>query len=415
MKIRSSRFFALLTAFFFVPTVAFAQIPGINFGDLIDMPEAPALPSFSCEVEGSIKRINNVSNEVTYKISYATNFDKINAKYQVDATIDYTIRVANVYHAGGATSFTSAGKYIMQQGGVEKKFTFAIDKAPGVTVKAKVENFECKSKFFKTLPASSLISGIQPTIPDLRLNPNAQVTTSVNINLGDDNNEQPLPQPESPQNQTCKVLTEAALKDTDTVLIGAAIDFSDLKAGSYPYVVRGYKNDDPNNVRKYEGTYVAKVNEDRGLVFNQEGKAFLYTFDSQSQNDGYVITATLGNIDCSAVLFPSPLKLAAEANAGVATADAGEVVALGASSEDESRAAELDLLTKTGDVDAALLSEINKNDNQNVADTFTPATGAETPSADNAWTGKDYTMAGLLGAILLSLIAFIGLRYKGII
>ena len=395
-------------ATFFSVNAAFAApAPSPSFSPTIQLqpqitPQLQVAQTLSCEVEGSVKKIDAKTNEVTYKIHYSSNYSRLNAKYQVLSSISYPTHVSIVHQAGGAASFDKGSGFIMQQGSVEQKFTFPIENAPGVTVTAKLDNVNCKAKFFKPVTTTSIISGIDLT-PDLTLNLKPSLGVTGTIRLPENNDEQ-NPPADVVENHSCKVLAEGALKDNDTILIGAAIRFDQLKKGEYPYVVRGYKNDDPNNVKKYEGTYRADRDAEDGVVFDEGGKAFFFTFDSQNESDGYIISATLGSIDCDSVLFSSPLKPAqvAGATSSPANDDDGDTIVrvevVGLGQEEAEQAEELGLLKKTEAPEVQALEDEDED--------------IDEEGDEDDWTSKDYAIGGLLAAILAVLATYTVLRYR---
>ncbi len=377
-----------------------APAPAPSFSPTIQLqpqitPQLQIPETLSCEVEGSIKKVDSKTNEVTYKIHYTSNYSRLNAKYQVYASISYPTHISIVHQVGGAASIAKGSGYIMQQGSVEQKFTFPIENAPGVTVTAKLDNVNCKAKFFKPVTTTAIIPGIDLT-PDLtlELKPNLGVTGTIRL---PENNDEQNPPAEVVEAHSCKVLAEGAAKDGDTILIGTAIRFDQLKKGEYPYVVRGYKNDDPNNVKKYEGTYRVDRDAEEGVVFGEDGRAFFFAFDSQNENDGYIISATLGKIDCDSVLFSSPLKQQAPAGGATSSPANDEdedetnvrIEVVGLAQEDAEQAEELDLLEKTEAAEVQALEE-----------------------DEEEWTSKDYAIGGLLAAILVALVAYTVLRYR---
>lgn len=411
------------------PSLSLAQISGSqNFTftpPQFSLP--PANPVLTCAVEGSIRRVNNVSNEITYKVYYNSNYEKINAKYSVVGSVDKTTHVSIVYQVGGAFSFPKGKGYATLQGSTEQKFTFPISGNPSVLVAATLDGVKCTAKNFKTIQPIRIIAP-SPQVPDLKLNPNVSVTSSGNIQIPPADEDDEAPAPVVAQDHTCKVITEAMLKDSDSILIGAAIDFDNLKAGKYPYVVRGYKNDDPNNVTKYEGTYTSDGNNNK-YVLNSDGRGFLFNYDSQSANDGYVITATLGNIDCSAVLFPSPLKLQAQAGAGAQGSAGGSVGSQGSGSANPGTVAgsaqgqvvgsgEVAVVGQT-EADAKQAADLNLIEEEAADDSDEEAADEEEYAEmaagedDSNWTAKDYTVVGLLGGIFAAIAVYIGMRYRG--
>lgn len=412
----------LSLALLLVPATSFAA--PIDIGSLFkDVSLPQPVKIFSCAVVGSISRTNNVTNEVKYKISYSSNYSQLNTPYTLSGTVDRTTANLTLYQAGGALSILKGEGYLSLQGSEENKFTYAIKDNPGVLLAATVNGVKCTSKYFKTIPPQVLIAPAVIDLKGIAINTSSLIaTTSLNVDV---------PVQVSPagvilpvQAHTCKMLVEAAPIDSDSILIGGAISFNNIKVGSYPYTVRGYRSDSPNNVTKYSGVYNAKLDTATGLAFGQEGKAFLFTYDSKVSTDSYIITATLGNIDCSAVIFPSHLAVSVVVpnNGGVVvapdvstsspiavdnTTDANGVVAVGLSDDERQQGENLGLLSKTGDVQAqaAVQEKIEKETG------FLPATGAQEP--EQAWTSRDYTVAGLLGAIFVAIVGYIVMKYRG--
>lgn len=417
-------------------SLALLLVPGMSFaatttlGELIHIP-VPDMPSLShmlsCSVEGSISRPNAVSNKIIYKVHYKSSYSLMNGQYSVYGNVPRLPANQPLYQAAGAASFNKGTGYITIQGNVENSFTYPIKDNASITVRASLAGVQCASKIFNTIPAP--ISVVQPAINLNEININTSsliATTSININV-------PVEVPPAgvilppEQLHTCKMLIEAAPIDSDSILIGGAISFTNLKTGPYNYTVRGHRSDTPNNVTKYTGVYNAKLDTASGLAFGQEGKAFLFTYDSKVSTDSYIITATLGNIDCSAVIFPSRLAVtpinngaagqasdaatsspAADENVAIDnTTDANGVVAVGLTDDERQQGENLGLLSKTGDVQAqAVVQEKIEKDTG-----FLPATGAQEP--EQAWTSRDYTIAGLLGAILIALVGYGIMKYRG--
>lgn len=389
---------------------------------LIHIPP-PNLPSFptnkvTCSVEGTISRPNSISNKVTYKVHYDSNYSLMNAQYTVYGNFPQLAANLFVYQSAGATSFSKGSDYISIQGNKENSFTYLIKDNPSITVRASLAGVQCTPKTFRTLPAPVLAA--QPTLDltDVTLNTTSlRVTSSVPLNI-------PVEQ------HACKMLIEAASIDSDSILIGGAISVTNLKTGQYNYTVRGYRSDTPNNVTKYTGVYNAKLDTASALVFGQDGKAFLFTYDSKASTDSYIVSATLGNVDCSAVIFPSqraaaPLARDPNNEVIVQSPDASTsspavsentnssningVAVVGLSDEELQQGETLGLLSRTGDVQAqAVVQEKIEKETG-----FLPATGAIESKDDAPWTSRDYTIAGLLGAIFVALVSYIVMKYRG--
>ncbi len=436
-------------AFLGVISAVLLLLPGVSFaatstlGGLIHIPvpEPIVFPSnvLTCSVEGSISRSNSINNKVTYKVHYNSNYSLMNGQYSVYGNVPRLPANQPVYQAAGAASFNKGTGYIIIQGNVENSFTYPIKDNASITVRASLAGVQCTSKVFNTIPAPIVIVPPSINLNDVSINTSSLIATT-SINLDADVSVPPpgviLP-PE--QLHTCKMLIEAAPIDADSILIGGAISFQNIKVGSYPYTVRGYRNDTPNDVTKYTGVYNAKLDAASGLAFGQEGKAFLFTYNSKTSADSYIVTATLGNIDCSAVIFPShlapvlpadvngvsanngsgvdansPASSSIDANAAVSgvsgdtTTDVNGVVALGLSDADREQGQSLDLLNKTGDSQAQALAVENIEKNFGVS----PATGSEEVSAPS-WTSRDYAFAGLLSAIFVAIVTYIVMKYRG--
>lgn len=396
---------SLASLFAFVP--AFALAAPIDFSGLITVPKLEGLPHMSCSVVGSIKRTNTVVNEITYKVSYDSNYGKLNAPYTVYGTVDRTTSNITVYQAAGAASFVSGEGYMTLKGNTENKFVFAIKNNPEVMVSATINGTKCTSKVFKTIPAPSLI---QPRIDlsDLSINTSSlAASTTLEVNP---------PAPVEEQFHTCKMLIEAVSLDDDSILIGGAISAQNLKIGQYPYIVRGYRTDTPNNVTKYEGVYNAKLDSRNTIILGQEGKSFRFTYDSKVNTDAYIITATLGNIDCSSVLFPSHLQGIQNSgnenneNTGETTIN-NSVSVVGLTDTERQEGENLDLLPKTDSPDA----KVPESDFDDAQKQNNSAAVNISQNSEQEWTSRDLVIAGLLSAILLSLITYGVMKYRGTI
>jgi hypothetical protein len=382
----------------------------------IDVPIFQAPRILTCSIDGTVKRVN-LLNEVSYKVQYTSNYSQMNVPYTVYGTADRVTTNLTLYQASGLVFVEKGQADLSLLGNGQNTFTFPIKDNPGITLRASVNGIQCASKYLKTIPAAIL--PIQPTLDlsNIQINTSSlSVTTSFSIPL---------------QNQTCKMLIEAAPIDTDSILIGGAIAFKNIKVGQYPYTVRGYRSDSPNNVTKYTGIYNAKLDTASGLAFGQEGKAFLFTYDSKVSTDSYIITATLGNVDCSAVVFPSHVSAVNQnsgsgvpagdssssssvngnigENGGImdndpssdpSTTDVNGVVAVGISQEDRVSGESLQLLAKTGDTLAlAVAPKVQSYEGDTV----------------QRWTPRDSIIVGLLVAILASVVSYIVLKYRGLI
>lgn len=406
---------SLASLFAFVPAFALAAPLNLNLGNFFDVPPLQMPKLLSCSVEGTIKRLDNETNQVSYSVKYTSNYAKFNAPYTVVGSVSHPTANISLYKSGGAISFSTGSGVLSLQGNTTNTFDFAIKNNPGVTVSVSVDGVKCASKYFKTLQPL-LITPPKINVTDFSINTSSlNVTTSINI-----------PQRPAVQTQTCQMLIEAAPIDEDSILIGGAISFNNIKVGQYPYTVRGYRNDDPNNVTKYTGVYNAKLDTANGLAFGQEGKAFLFHYDSSAKTDAYIITATLGNVDCSAVLFPSHLAAAdvlsvsssaalaqnevtssSSVNSVAETMAFDGVVALGLSEEDRQKGKDLELIEKTGEPKVALVVSDSKQGN------IINTVDADDRENKEIWNSRDYVIGGLLGAILISILSYIVLKYRG--
>jgi hypothetical protein len=396
------RSFAALFAF--IPTFVFAAPLNVNLGNFFDLPPLQIPKILSCSVDGTIKRLDNQTNEISYSVKYTSNYGKFNAPYTVAGTVSHPTANISLYKSGGAISFHTGSALLSLQGNATNTFDFAIKNNPGVTVSASVDGVSCTPKYFKTIQPL-LITSPKIDLGDFSINTSSlNVTTSIDI-----------PQRPAVQMQTCQMLIEAAPIDEDSILIGGAISFHNIKVGQYPYTVRGYRNDDPNKVIKYTGVYNAKLDTETGLVFGQEGKAFLFQYDSSDETDAYIITATLGNGDCSAVFFPSRLApttvsentSSTSVNNLPETSSSDTVIVVGLSEEDRQKGKDLGLIEKTGESKSVLVSPNSKQ--ENILNTV------HTDGAENkeTWDSRDYVVSGLLGAIFISILSYIILKYQG--
>jgi hypothetical protein len=420
MKNRLIGFLSLLILL--LPGVSFAATTTLGGLIHIPAPELPVFPSnrLTCSVEATISRPNSINNKVTYKVHYDSNYSLMNGQYTVYGNLPRLPANLPVYQAAGAASFNKGSGYITIQGNVENSFTYPIKDNASITLRASLAGVQCTSKVLNTIPAPVLSAQPSINLSDLSINTSSLgVTTSIHLDAPVQAQAADVILP-AEQLHTCKMLVEAAAIDSDSILIGGAISFNNIKVGSYPYTVRGYRSDSPNNVTKYSGVYNAKLDTATGLAFGQDGKAFLFTYDSKVSTDSYIITATLGNIDCSAVIFPSHLASVSVLPKDPDTAtsspvqvdnstDVNGVVAVGLTEEERQQAENIGLLSKSGDVQAqaAVQEKIEKETG------LLPATGALESKDADAWTSRDYTIAGLLGAIFVALISYIVMKYRG--
>jgi len=382
-------------------------------------------PVLTCEVEGTNKLVGT-DNEITYKIKYTSNYSKLNADYRAVLTPVVSTHIAPMINSTkGATSFVKGSGYIVMQGDDENTFKFKASEYTRVQISATVDDVACKTKVFNVIKPSTLSANIGAALtttslklPQVDVN-TLRVTTTLNI---------PPQEPAAPEAQeyTCSVLVEALPLDNDTILIGGALRYNTLFQGKYAYEVRGYRNDEPNNVMKYSGITTVQQNTKNGLVFNEDDRAFLFSYDSEVATDAYIITATLGNTDCSAVLFPSQLaqkdnsdiQAAATnspagsnngSNGNVAvenTTESNGVVAVGLTEEERAEGDALNLLERTeSEQVAAALEAVNEEDDE-------PASLNDIGAVES-WDSSDYAITGLLGAILIALVGYGIMKYRG--
>lgn len=162
------------------PGTALAVTPSLQ----VDNPnpgvvQLPVL-SLSCEVQGTVKALNSVSNEITYQVHYSANYGQnSDVNYEIRGVADLTTNLKTVYLASGSTSFKSGQGFFEIKGSTTQKFTFTSKGVPGVTLKATVKGVGCKEKFFKTV--QYVVPPIAaPTLkPNLTINPNIIVTSSL--------------------------------------------------------------------------------------------------------------------------------------------------------------------------------------------------------------------------------------------
>lgn len=161
----------------FLPTLAKATSP---LDGLIHIPE-PEMPKiFSCSIEGSNKRISNISNQISYKIHYGSNYGKPGAAFSVVGTVERPTAVVNVYKLNGNTTVKSIEGDLYLSGRQENIFTFPIKNNPGVTLKATVDGIACAPMYFKTIEPLAAISS-SFGVPTIQLDPNATISQNVNI------------------------------------------------------------------------------------------------------------------------------------------------------------------------------------------------------------------------------------------
>lgn len=420
---------------------AVASTLGTSIGSAIGGSIGDALNTrVSCSVEATTKLVGLTQNQITYKVKYTSNVAKLNTSYNVQAGSPDNF----LHQKGGSFSMIKGTAYVplTPPNTSEMKFTYAIAGNPSVEIQANVNGVRCTSKTVTTLqPANTQVSGSA-----VNSNQNNQ------INGANLNSQMAAPQviPVQIQNHTCQVLAEAAKIDADSLQIGAVIKFdSAVKGNKYSYAVRGYLNSNPNVIKEYTGMYTASSQS--GVVMNKDGKSFTFVFDAKSSADKYVISATLGNIDCKMVYFPSPITQnsvlvpvdngsngqvnqgsgavinsnggvlvpsqnsgsgAANNNnngssngsgsvAGQAGSQGGVVTPVGLEPEEQAEASNLNLLA--ADDEEETTSTVMSDDEE------------ETAVADDMNVGRepDYIMYALLGSIFLSIVAAIILKTKG--
>ena len=180
------------------PAFALAgPLEGIQLGN-----PAPVPNLMSCKVEGTIRQINQLSNEVLYKISYGSNYSKQTTNYSLYAKVQRPSALVTLYQTRGSAPMVSGvNKYFSFNGKQENSFRYAIKDNEGVTVTFTLDGIVCTPKYFKTVNA--LINVNQPALGgNVQLNGNnVQVEPPVlNISEGAASPE-PTPSAQTDQNQ----------------------------------------------------------------------------------------------------------------------------------------------------------------------------------------------------------------------
>jgi len=427
-----------------------ASVSALTAGEIQGLGEAVSgdnnggavpLRDLNCFIEATNKLVGTSQNEVTYKLKYSANYSKLNAAYSVQAASPNNF----LHQKAGAFSLVKGTNYVPVglANASEKKFTYAILENTSVTLEAVVDGKNCKSKILQTIkPASAQINpslGGTGTGVNTNLNGTVPSNTQPALNA-------PLAEIVVPEKHTCQILAEAAKLDKDTLQIGAGIKFENLKIGKFNYSVRGYLSTAPSQVKEYTGVYTNVTAGATGNVLNN-GKGFLFTFDSKTSADKYVVAATIGNIDCKLVSFASPIVVPVQINPvvgenvlqpngavvnnppagnnqpsgaqvndnpavlGNGGAGSGSVAgqaggssvapAEGLDAAGQAEAASLDLIAQAGDEDDASTTAVSDDEEIN-----------EDMELDEA-SEPDYILYALLGAIFLSIVAAIILKTKG--
>lgn len=168
----------LLVVAIFAPQTTFAASV---LDGLINIP-APEVPKMmSCNVEGSIKRINNTTNQVTYKVHYGSNYRKVNTPFTVFGTVERPAANLTLYQLRGNLTVLSGEGYFSINGKQENTFTFPIKDNPGVTVKSTVDGIVCGSSYFKTIQPFAITSSALGISPKIQLDQDALVQPSINL------------------------------------------------------------------------------------------------------------------------------------------------------------------------------------------------------------------------------------------
>lgn len=171
---------------FVIGALAISLLPGIALADsglsgLISFPDNFA-PLFSCYVTGTNKRINNVTNQVTYKVHFSSLLDQANVNFSVLGTVQRPAANLTLYQLSGKTTFSHGEGFLNFNGKSENTFTFAIKENPGVTLGATVNGVKCTSYYLRTIqPFAITVPVIQPNV---NLNPSANATSSANASAG---------------------------------------------------------------------------------------------------------------------------------------------------------------------------------------------------------------------------------------
>lgn len=406
---------------------------GNSIGDALNM-------KVSCSVEATTKLVGLTQNEITYKVKYTSNVAKINTSYNVQAGSKTNF----LHQKGGSFAMIQGTAYVplTPPNTSEMKFTYAIKDNPSVEIQANVNGVHCTSKTVTTLqPAANQING-------------SAVNSNQNVQL---NSNQVAPQvmPLQIQNHTCQILAEAVKIDADSLQIGAGLKFDNaVKGNKYTYAVRGYLSSNPNVIKEYTGMYAASAQS--GVIMNKDGKAFTFVFDAKASTDKYVVSATLGNIDCKLVYFPSPIgenhvlvpvdngsngqvnqgsgavinnnggvlvpsqnsgANSANSNGGVAANSSGGSVAgsqgsvvapVGLEPQEQAQAQDLNLVDDKA-------AAVPADDTADADDEKVAVVSAEEENGETGRSSNDYVLYGLLGAILVAGGTFGVMKYKGML
>lgn len=161
----------------FLPLFAKATSP---LDGLIHIPEPDMPKIFSCSVEGSNKRISNLSNQISYTIHYGSNYGKPGAAFSVVGSVERPTAVVNVYKLNGNTTVKSIEGDLYLSGRQENMFTFPIKNNPGVTLKATVDGIVCAPMYFKTIEPLAAISS-SFGVKEVQLNGNVSISNTVPV------------------------------------------------------------------------------------------------------------------------------------------------------------------------------------------------------------------------------------------
>lgn len=422
-------------------TPAMASTIGSALGDAIGTPIGNALNAkVSCSVEATTKLVGLTQNEITYKVKYTSNVAKINTSYNVQAGSKTNF----LHQKGGSFAMIQGTAYVplTPPNTSEMKFTYAIKDNASVEIQANVNGVRCTSKTVTTLqPTANQISG-------------SAVNSNQNVQL---NSNQAAPQvmPLQIQNHTCQILAEAVKIDADSLQIGAGLKFDNaVKGNKYSYAVRGYLSSNPNVIKEYTGMYAASAQS--GVIMNKDGKAFTFVFDAKASTDKYVVSATLGNIDCKLVYFPSPIgenhvlvpvdnggsgqvnqgsgavinsnggvlvpsqnsaansgnsnDVAGSSSGAVAGSQGSVVTPVGLEAEEQAAAEDLNLVDDKATVPTDDSTATADTDDEKVA-----VVSAEEENGETGRSSNDYVLYGLLGAILVAGGTFGVMKYKGML
>lgn len=391
----------------------------------------PINGKITCVVEASNTLVGTTKNEVAYKLKYTSNYSQLNASYALQAGSPENFLDEK---KGSFSMVKGTNMYVplTAANGTERRFTYDIAGNPSITIQANIKGVKCTSKVLQTKkPAVS--------------NVNAGVAAGSNVNTQINGaNIQPsqvainLP---TPQKHSCQVLAEAMKVDDDTLRIGAGIKFQDLAKGKINYSIRGFLSNSPSQIKEYTGVYTNLTDGASGIIVDQGLKGFIFEFNAKTPLDQFVVTATIGNVDCKLLYFASPVKLQADVNApnlnvnlnnvpadnsnnnsgngsvagsnnngngGAQVAGGNEVVQpVGLDADAQT---DLDGLSLVGDdVSSGDKVQGDATATQNVV------VGEESDDQNSDDTGRMYILYGLLGSIVVAGGAYGILRYKGMI